>query len=183
MDVDELRRKLHPEEEKEKRFRQKVQRHSTIIKVVITTVAVIAIFFLFAAIQTPEVVKGRPQACVKDGVCLDLVVMTTPGELETGLSNYTSWPDDRGMLFIFPKQDVQRMWMKDMDFPIDMFWIDRKGRIVHIEKSVPPCESTLCEIYEPATLAKFVLETREGFASEFNIYDGNKVELKSIPEI
>lgn len=183
MDVEELRSKLHPEEEKERQFKEKVQRHSVAIKIILATVAIIAFFVVFAVIQTPEKVVGTPQACFKENVCLDLVIMTTPEELETGLSNYTSWPDDRGMLFLFQKQDIQRMWMKDMDFPIDMFWIDSKGRVVHIEKNAPPCESTLCEIYEPQTLAKYVIETRTGFAKEFNIYDGNKVELRNIPKI
>lgn len=183
MDANELRQKLHPELNRKKSFKEKLLMHSTLIKLTAGFITIVAIFVAIAIIQTPQEVEGTPKACVKDNICLDLIIMTTPEELEIGLSNYTKLSEGTGMLFIFSKQDVQRMWMKDMDFPIDMFWISSKDRIVHIEKSAPPCKSSLCNIYEPSTISKYVLETNAGFAKEYNLYEGNKIEFKNIPDI
>ena len=183
MNAEELRQKLHPEEERQKSFKEKILRHSTLIKLTAGFVVVIVLFTFIIMMQTSQEIEGNPIACFKDNICLDLIIMTTPEELEIGLSNYTELPEGTGMLFIFSSQDVQRMWMKDMDFPIDMFWISSKGRITHIEKDAPPCKSTLCKIYEPSTIARYVLETRAGFAKEFNLYDGNTVEFKNIPDL
>ena len=182
MDVEELRKKLHPKEEKEKQFKAKISKYSTVIKIGIGTVLVIILFAAFAAIQTPEKIEGAQKACFKGDICLDLMIMQTPEELEIGLSNHTSMPADTAMLFIFDKPGVQRMWMKDMDFPIDIFWISSTGKIVHIEKNALPCEGNLCEIFEPQTLTKYVIETRLGFAKEYALFDGHKVRFENIPK-
>ncbi len=181
MEADELRKKLHPGDE-EPDLKQKVKKHSLAIQIIVTVVIIALIFTACAIMQAPtkEEVAAVPQACFKHDVCLDLIVVTTSEELEIGLSNYSSLPEGRGMLFIFEEEGLQRMWMKDMDFPIDMFWLDRKGKILHIEKKALPCEPPMCEIFEPMVRAKYVLETNEGFAHETNLFDGDKVELRFI---
>ena len=71
-----------------------------------------------------------------------------------------------------------------MKFPIDIFWLSAKGKVLSIEKKALPCTPDMpsCEIFEPQVLAKYVLETNAGFAIENNIYDGEKVDLQNIPE-
>jgi uncharacterized membrane protein (UPF0127 family) len=184
MDAEELRKKLHPEEEKEKTFKEKVHKYSIAIQIGIAIVVVISILTALAMIQAPKHIQGDPQACFKHDVCIDLIIVTTPEELEIGLSNYSELPENTGMLFIFEKPDIQRMWMKDMDFPIDMFWISSKNRILHIEKKAVPCtpDMSMCEIFEPNVEAKYVLETNEGFARATNLFDNDRVEFRNLPK-
>ena len=42
------------------------------------------------------------------------------------------------------------MWMKNMQFPLDMIWIDKDKRIVDIHKDVLPCVSS-CDIVKAST--------------------------------
>lgn len=182
MDAEELRKKLHPEQAGKKGINELYQKYSTAINISISVVVIIALFASFAILQAPKETEEPPIACFKHDVCTKLVFAITPDEQEIGLSNHTELEKGTAMLFIFPKSDVQAMWMKDMKFPIDMFWITDKDQIVHIEKDAQPCTPPMCEIYEPPILVKYVLETNAGFANEANLFDGDKVEFTNIPK-
>lgn len=97
-----------------------------------------------------------------------------------GLSGRGRLTPEEGMLFVFNQPSRQNMWMKDMYFPLDIFWI-RGGKIMHIEKNVPipPSQerSAPARIYESDTDANFVLETNAGFAAEHNVKVGDTVSI------
>jgi uncharacterized membrane protein (UPF0127 family) len=182
MQPDQLQQRLHPELQKQKQFKEKIDKYGLAIRVGLATLGIILFFVAFAIIQAPKKVEGPATACFKHDMCFNLEIARTPAELETGLSNHTSIAADYAMLFVFEKIDIQRMWMKDMKYPIDLFWLDKNGRVTHIVKNAEPCEPGNCEIYEPSIPAKYVIETRAGFAKENNQFDGDTVELKNIPE-
>src|SRR5690242_15708811 len=48
----------------------------------------------------------------------------TPAKQQQGLSGTASLPLDQGMLFIFPKDGTYAFWMKDMNYSLDIIWID-----------------------------------------------------------
>src|SRR3990167_2025451 len=75
------------------------------------------------------------------------------------------------MFFVFPVSDTYGFWMRHMQFPIDMIWIDENFRIVHIEKSVTP--DSFPETFTPDAPARFVLETSAGFAKKNGILIGD----------
>jgi len=70
--------------------------------------------------------------------------------------------EDQGMLFVFVSEGLYSFWMKNMNFAIDILWLDRQRRIVHLEREVPPCEKEPCPSYAPALPAKYVLELKAG---------------------
>jgi len=90
-----------------------------------------------------------------------------------GLSNKNSLPEDGGMLFIFPSENRHGIWMKDMNFPIDILWIDSNMKIVHIEKSVSP--NTYPKIFSPTTPSLHVLEISAGKSDLLNLKTGDSV--------
>ncbi|MDD4803634.1 MAG: DUF192 domain-containing protein [Candidatus Pacebacteria bacterium] len=90
-----------------------------------------------------------------------------------GLSGRKELKNDTGMLFVFPKGGNHGFWMKDMNFPIDILWIDGDFNIIGIEKSV--ATSTYPEIIGGKYLAQYVLELFSGFSEKNNIKVGNKI--------
>lgn len=70
--------------------------------------------------------------------------------------------EDQGMLFVFVSEGLYSFWMKNMNFSIDILWLDGEKRIVHLERDVPPCKKEPCPSYEPAFPAKYVLELKAG---------------------
>ncbi|MFC1741492.1 DUF192 domain-containing protein [Nanoarchaeota archaeon] len=184
VDVEELKRKLK-ESKGEAPAKARVVNHGATLSVLISIVILLAAIMAVAMFITPEESTGKPRACFKHDVCIDLILAITAEEQEIGLSNYTSLPEDKGLLFIFKQPDVQGIWMKGMDFPIDIFWISSKGKIQDIEKDAQPCNppQTQCEIFEPRVNAKYVLETNSGFASDTNLFDGERVTFENLPKV
>lgn len=185
MDIEELKKKMNADPAQELADQQRKKKNSLIIQIVVTVVVILMIVGAYVVFNAPKPVTGSPRACFKHDVCIDLIVVTTPEAQEIGLSNYTSLPQGTGMLFIFPNSEIQRMWMKDMKFFIDIFWLSDKGKILNIEKKAVPCtpDMTSCEIFEPYVNAKYVLETNEGFATSTNLFDGDIVVFENIPNI
>jgi uncharacterized membrane protein (UPF0127 family) len=78
---------------------------------------------------------------------------------------------DQGMLFLFKDEDFHFIWMKNMKISIDILWLDREKRIIHIERKVPPCKKPPCASYSSKIPALYVLEIKAGMA------DKNKLKL------
>ncbi|MBU2158924.1 DUF192 domain-containing protein [Patescibacteria group bacterium] len=89
-------------------------------------------------------------------------VVDTDATREQGLSGRTSIPENYGMLFVFPAKDLHGFWMKDMQFAIDMIWINEEGIIVGIEREATP--ESFPQSFFPSEPVPYVLETVPGEA-------------------
>lgn len=97
--------------------------------------------------------------------------VSSPERLQKGLSNRKTLCQNCAMLFEFPKAGRRSFWMKDMNFPLDIIWIENK-KIVHIEKNVPENFSkSIC----PETPADQVLEINAGLVDKLNIEAGEQI--------
>lgn len=99
----------------------------------------------------------------------------TPAERETGLMNRTSLNGNAGMLFIFPTEQRENFWMKDMRFPLDIVFITADLHVLEIFRSVPPCTSDPCVSYAPSAPIKYALEVNGGFSELNGIASGDAV--------
>jgi uncharacterized protein len=115
------------------------------------------------------------------GVSLRLEYAVTPDERERGLSGRADIPQDYGMLFAFPVSGNYGFWMKDTRIPLDIFWLDDKGQVVSIAKDV--ATSSYPNVFYPSVPAKYVLETKAGFANMHNITNGELLRLKTFPSV
>jgi len=93
--------------------------------------------------------------------------------------------DDKGMLFVFDEPGYRSMWMKNMQFHLDIIWFNENGNVISIERNVPPCITPL-EVMScksegvSADNAKYVLEVISGFVDKYNIDSNSKLEIISI---
>ncbi len=98
-----------------------------------------------------------------------------PAKWQRGLSGVRSLGELEGELFIFDSAGVYGIWMKDMQFPIDVIWIDNNFKVVHIEKNISP--GTYPQVFANTTPARFVLEVNANFANSFAITEGSLLTL------
>ncbi len=108
------------------------------------------------------------------GVPLTVEIADEKSEWEKGLSGRDRLQTNRGMLFVFPKENYYKIWMKNMNFPIDIFWVDKEGVIVDIYKNAMP--DSYPNIFAPRKKALYIIETNSDFASIYDIRIGDKVE-------
>ena len=132
-----------------------------------------------ASAQQPA--AARAEAVLPDGTVLALEVAATEAERSRGLMFRTAMPERAGMIFLFERPGIHPFWMKNTRIPLDMFWIDRTGRIVWIAESVPPCTADPCPEYPPQAVADYVIETNAGFAKRHKLKVGAAFALRKLP--
>ena len=99
----------------------------------------------------------------------------TPAEHEQGLSGRTALPENQGLLFIFDQSGQYNFWMKEMNFPIDIIWLDENKKIIDITANL--ATSTYPANFTSRAPAKYVLEVNAGFTAQNNIKIGNQAEF------
>ena len=124
--------------------------------------------------------RENVQVTIKDLV-IRAKIADEPKEQQSGLSDFSSLALDEGMIFVFDQSKRHTFWMKDMDFAIDIIWIDEAKKIVDIAPNVPPepnnNEKELTR-YRPKSDAKYVLEINAGISALHNLQTGDQVAFE-----
>lgn len=99
-------------------------------------------------------------------------------EIAQGLSGRASLPANQGMLFVLPSRSQPAYWMKEMNFDLDMIWIDN-GRVVEIGENIPaPVGGEEPVTYQPQVAVTDVLEVNAGWARSNGVSVGDMVVLE-----
>ncbi len=92
-----------------------------------------------------------------------------------GLSGTESLAQQEGLFFVFPTSDTHGIWMKDMNYAIDIIWLDDEFRVVHIAPDVAP--ETYPDVFRPEEPARYVLEVVAGVAARAELAVGDVVQI------
>ncbi len=100
-------------------------------------------------------------------------IADTPAKQQLGLSYRDSITSNNAMLFVFPVAGNYQFWMKDMNFPIDIMWLDSGKKIIYIEKNLSP--ATYPQSFGPAVASQYVIEVANGTADRLRLSLGDNV--------
>ena len=114
------------------------------------------------------------------GVTILAELADTTEQRARGLMFRDSLAKDRGMLFTVPEPQHWTFWMKNTRIPLDIIWMDRNKKIVHVERNVPTCPRTDdgCPQYQPNEAASYVLELAAGMADTLKLHRGVKLHFQ-----
>ncbi|MDH5463868.1 MAG: DUF192 domain-containing protein [Nitrosopumilus sp.] len=126
-----------------------------------------------------------PRGTIKiDEIPIEVQIADSEPRRVRGLMFQDQLPYDQGMIFVFEQPGLYRIWMLNMQFPLDMIWFDEDGKIVHMEKDVPPCKSALeittCQSIIPDNESLYVLEVTSGFIDLHHITEDSVLTIISI---
>ena len=118
--------------------------------------------------------------------CIPMCIKSVDEETNeriAGLSGVSGLRDLEGKLFIFDADGKHGIWMKDMLIPIDILWIDKNLKVIHIVENASP-DSYPHTVFSPPLDARFVLEMNAFFVSSLKIKVGDTLTLPPslIPE-
>ncbi len=110
------------------------------------------------------------------GKCIELEIAQDKQSQSVGLSKYEYISEDFGMQFNFTQPSPSCIWMKDMNFAIDIVWLDEQKQIVKIESEVKPDSypNTFCS----ETPSTFVIELSSGVATRAGLELGQTLNLQ-----
>ncbi|MBW4642675.1 MAG: DUF192 domain-containing protein [Goleter apudmare HA4340-LM2] len=111
---------------------------------------------------------------------IQLEVAQTPKHLALGLKYRKELPENRGMLFEIAKTQKVEFWMKDVQIPLDIIFL-QNGVVKTVVKSAPPCSKEPCPFYHSAELVNRVLEIPAGSAVKLGIKSGTTVIITKKP--
>jgi uncharacterized membrane protein (UPF0127 family) len=97
----------------------------------------------------------------------------SPSAQTRGLSGRAALADDAGMLFVFGNEAEQCIWMKDMNFPLDIIWADSDKKVTRIERNVSPSSYP----YQYCATAKYVIELNAKQVTRSAIIEGAKLDF------
>ncbi|MBD3363314.1 DUF192 domain-containing protein [Candidatus Dojkabacteria bacterium] len=83
-----------------------------------------------------------------------------------GLMHRKKLDEDRGMLFIFPKEQNLSFWMKDTYIPLDIIFLDENKQITTIHQDSKPLDTGTYKSQYPS---KYALEVNAGFCEKYTI--------------
>ncbi len=113
-----------------------------------------------------------------DDLVITAQIACSDEEQERGLSGQERLALGTGMLFPFPDDAPHFMWMKGMEFPLDMLWISSDGTIVHVEEYISP--DTFPASFSSPTPSRLVLEINAGIISSSGVSIGKKVVISPL---
>ncbi len=152
---------------------------SMLLKTVIVAVALVMLFIAVSPLlpesnpsQAGFLAKPEPGSATVcfPSTCVNAELAQTREERSQGLMHREHL--EGGMLFVFESEGTHSFWMKNTLIPLDMIWIGKDMRVVHIEHAVP-CTTESCRSYTPSAPALYVLETNAGFAEKNGIRVGD----------
>ncbi|MEO1580369.1 MAG: DUF192 domain-containing protein [Pseudomonadota bacterium] len=118
------------------------------------------------------IVEGRVTC-----VLIDALIADTREKQRRGLMWVQSMPLDAGMIFDNSPARQVSMWMKNTLIPLDILFIDRKGRVINIERNNEPLALSTIASDAPA---RYTLELNGGRAESLGLKRGSHVWVESL---
>ena len=99
----------------------------------------------------------------------------------TGLSDTESLPEHRGMLFVFDGERDLTFVMREMDFAIDIVYVDSNGTITSIHHAPAPGPDEDGESQRYPGRGQYVLEVNHNWTTDRGVDVGDRIVFE-LPE-
>ena len=105
-------------------------------------------------------------------ITFNVEVAKTIEERRTGLMYRKKLLNNEGMLFIFPREKIIQLWMKNTYIPLDVIFISENKVIVDIKKNMEKLSET---IVKSKVKSRYALEFNAGLINKLDIEIGDRV--------
>ena len=105
-------------------------------------------------------------------ITFNVEVAKTIEERRSGLMYRKKLLNNQGMLFIFPREKIIQLWMKNTYIPLDVIFISKNKVIVDIKKNMEKLSET---IVKSKVKSRYALEFNAGLINKLDIKIGDKV--------
>lgn len=134
------------------------------------------LFTTWLVLPSEPVMSGETRTMTLAGEPFDVELANDPASRRQGLMGRPTLPANRGMLFIYPDEAPRSFWMKRVRFPLDLLFLDRHWRLVHLVEHAPPCAGNDCPGYGHGIDAQYVLELPAGTMARLDLENGTRLE-------
>ena len=141
-------------------------------------IILLLILLLVAIVVAVILLYPRPNKILNlNGQKISLELAVTPEQQTQGLSSRPSLCPTCGMLFVFGTPQNTKFWMKDMNFPLDLIWLNN-NKIVQLDKNLLPEGAMPKDFYPSRQLITDVLEVNGGFIDKYRLKVGDDLDIR-----
>lgn len=123
-----------------------------------------------------NIIKDKHFQTEINGQVIYLEQALTPTEHYLGLSHRESLCEQCGMLFVFSNSIERTFVMREMNFSLDIVWLNG-GEVIGLDENLEPEETPPYRLYDSPAPVDRVLELPSGGASRYNLKIGDKLLL------
>lgn len=154
-------------------------------KIIIIYVVLIVAVLLLASMRSGwnfnEIFSFKKATAEIGNKKFNLMVAKKDTDRINGLSGKKSLDENAGMIFVFDKKGKYAFWMKNMNFPIDIIYInDNKISEIIPNIPAPKDKNATLTIYKPKDDSNYVLEINAGISQKSNFKVGDSVKLQNV---
>ena len=106
----------------------------------------------------------------------NIEVASNPNDRRKGLMYRKSLSEDHGMFFVWEYRKRQCMWMRNTYIPLNVAYIDTKGKILEIYEMLPLSEDSICS----KKRVKYALEVNLDWFKRNNVNVGDQMDITEI---
>ena len=106
---------------------------------------------------------------------VNVEVVNSPASRELGLMYRKHLDQDAGMIFVFPVPEHQSFWMKNTVIPLDMIFVDARGKVLGIVENAEPFSERALSVDGDSL---YVLEVNGGFSQRHHVLAGDQMKFK-----
>lgn len=139
-----------------------------------TYIILVAVVLLVGLLMYKESFGSQPTVQLGQST-FNVSIADSEEEQVKGLGGTSNLGPSEGMLFVYGQEDYYGMWMKDMEFSIDVIWFDANKQVVKVEHNVTP--DTYPRAFVPDRPAMYVLEIPAGAASQAGVQPGQTAKF------
>lgn len=141
----------------------------------ILTIFVLVFFIVIAGLFVFSRTREYGRIVTVGRESFSVTVADTVAEREKGLSERETLGRNQGMLFDFKTDDIWKIWMLKMQFPIDIAWLDQSGKVVYMKTNATP--DSFPNTFIPDVNSRYVLEVKAGTFERTGLRVGDSVRL------
>lgn len=151
---------------------------------IIVTLSIVVLLPLFSGNNLPDLgytITDESIALVshvESGESLELEVASSNQKRQQGLMNRTHLDRNKGMIFIFDKEQQLSFWMKDTSISLDIIFLNKDLKVISIYNNTKP--EQISEFYNSKAAAQYVIETVAGWAQSQNVKNGDSFQITSV---
>ena len=111
---------------------------------------------------------------------VEVEVAATPDARTRGLMWRTELAAGKGMLFLFPEEEIQSFWMRNTLISLDMIFINSQMKVAGIVERAQPKSLASRSVGAPS---QYVLEVPGGWSQSVGVTKGGTVEFEGVSQI
>jgi uncharacterized membrane protein (UPF0127 family) len=144
--------------------------------VVVVVILIAVIFYYWFFVRIPPLTTINLKIKNKN---YSLEVAKTLSQKSQGLMNRNSLCEKCGMIFISSQETPQIFWMKNTLIPLDMIFLDSKGKVTNIETAIPEAgvADLNLKLYRSASPAQYVIELNSGDSQKLGLNSGDIIDI------